>query len=132
MRADEKLALRALRKNGIDNKIVVARDGAEALDYLFKTGAYADSDDWSMPVLILLDLNLPKISGLDVLRQLRGDNRTQNLAVVILSTSDEDKDIISSYNLGPNSYVRKPVIFGEFVEAVRPRPYRRSDGPPFL
>lgn len=118
-RQDEKLALRALKKNGINNRVEVARDGAEALDYLFKTGNYAESEDWELPALILLDLNLPKVGGLEVLRRLRDDKRTRNLAVVILTTSDETRDVVSSYDLGANSYVRKPVEFAEFMDAVK-------------
>lgn len=116
---DEMLALRAFRKNRIEVPVVVARDGVEALDYLFGSGIESDSRKKVMPSLILLDLNLPKVNGLEVLRRLRTDERTRNLAVVILTTSNEDKDVISSYDLGANSYVRKPVEFGEFTEAIK-------------
>lgn len=116
---DELLALRAFRKNGIQNPVVVARDGVEALEYLFGSGVDSDSRENVMPSLILLDLNLPKVNGLEVLRRLRTDDRTKYLSVVILTTSNEDKDMISSYDLGANSYVRKPVEFGAFTEAVK-------------
>lgn len=116
---DELLALRAFRKNRIRNPVVVARDGVEALEYLFGSGAESDSRENVMPSLILLDLNLPKVNGLEVLRRLRTDERTKYLSVVILTTSNEDKDMISSYDLGANSYVRKPVEFGAFTEAVK-------------
>ncbi len=116
---DEALTLRALKKNHILNRVVVARDGAEALDYLFCTGVYAGRPLNDPPQLILLDLKLPKIDGLEVLRQLRADVRTRLLPVVILTTSNEDRDIVSSYALGANSYIRKPVDFEQFIEAVR-------------
>ena len=116
---DEMLTLRALKKNNIQNEVVVARDGAEALDYLFATGAHSERDATILPQLILLDLSLPKISGLDVLKRLRSDMSTQMLPVVILTSSVEERDIISGYSLGANSYVRKPVDFMEFVDAVR-------------
>jgi two-component system, response regulator len=116
---DEALTLRALKKNNIRNQVVVVRDGVEALDYLFGTGAYAERDLALMPQLILLDLKLPRIDGLQVLRRLRADNRTRLLPVVILTSSKEQQDLIEGYSLGANSYVRKPVDFGQFVEAVR-------------
>src|SRR5215211_2714742 len=116
---DELLTLRALRKNNVLNKVVVARDGVEALDYLFGTGEYAARDTAVMPQLILLDLKLPKIDGLEVLRRLRADERTKLLPVVILTSSKEDEDRIESYRLGANSYIRKPVDFLQFIEAVR-------------
>jgi two-component system response regulator len=116
---DEMLTLRALTKSNILNKVVVARDGAEALDYLFGSGTYADRDTSVRPQVILLDLKLPKVDGLEVLRRLRADERTELLPVVILTSSDEEQDIISSYALGANSYIRKPVDFGQFGEAVR-------------
>ena len=115
---DELLALRALRKNGVTGEVVVARDGVEALDYLFGTGAHAGRDTSVMPQLILLDLNLPKIDGLEVLRRLRADERTRLLPVVILTSSREQKDMLEGYGLGANSYVRKPVNFEQFVRAV--------------
>lgn len=116
---DEALTLRALKKNNIRNEVVVARDGAEALDFLFATGAYADRDINIMPQVILLDLKLPRVDGLEVLRRLRADDRTKCLPVVILTSSSEEVDIIKSYHLGANSYVRKPVDFEQFMEAVR-------------
>jgi two-component system response regulator len=115
---DELLALRALRKNGVGGDVVVAHDGVEALDYLFATGEHADRDPSFVPRLILLDLNLPKISGLEVLRRLRSDERTRLLPVVILSSSGEQRDMLDGYGLGANSYVRKPVNFEQFVRAV--------------
>ena len=116
---DEALTLRALKKNNILNEVVVAHDGVEALDFLFATGTYAGRDISIMPQLILLDLKLPKVDGLEVLRRLRADNRTKILPVVMLTSSSEEADIINSYNLGANSYVRKPVDFAQFMEAVR-------------
>ncbi|WP_375498969.1 response regulator [uncultured Nostoc sp.] len=116
---DEALTLRALKKNNILNEVVVARDGVEALDYLFGKGVYADRDMSVMPNLILLDLKLPKMDGLEVLRHLRTDERTKILPVVILTSSKEEQDLINGYSLGANSYVRKPVDFSQFSEAVR-------------
>jgi CheY-like chemotaxis protein len=116
---DEALTLRALKSSNIANEVVVARDGVEALDYLFGNGAYADRDTRVMPQVVLLDLKLPKLDGLDVLRRLRTDERTKSLPVVVLTSSDEERDIIDSYGLGANSYVRKPVAFAQFTEAVR-------------
>ncbi len=116
---DEALAIRALKKNNIGNEVVVARDGVEALDFLFGRGKHAGRDTGEMPQVVLLDLKLPKVDGLEVLRQLRADGRTRHLPVVVLTSSDEEKDMISSYDLGANSYVRKPVDFAEFVEATR-------------
>ncbi len=115
---DEVLALRALSRNHILNRVVVARDGAEALDYLFATGTHASRGSGGAPALVLLDLKLPKISGLDVLRRLRADKRTQYLPVVILTSSKEEQDLVSGYSLGANSYIRKPVDFAQFTEAV--------------
>jgi two-component system response regulator len=115
---DELLALRALRKNGVANEVVVARDGVEALDYLFATGEYAGRDIEDAPQLVLLDLKLPKVDGLEVLRRLRSDERTRLLPVVILTSSKERQDMLDGYGLGANSYVRKPVNFERFVEAV--------------
>jgi two-component system response regulator len=115
---DEALTLRAFRKNNIKNQVVVAHDGAEALDYLFATGVYAGRDETSDPQLVLLDLKLPKIDGLEVLRRLRAEERTRLLPVVILTTSAEETDLIAGYGNGANSYVRKPVDFAEFIEAV--------------
>jgi len=116
---DEALTLRALDKNNLSTAVMVAHDGAEALDYLFGTGAYADRDTSMTPRVILLDLKLPKVDGLEVLRRLRTDVRTRHLPVVILTSSDEEQDIIDSYSLGANSYIRKPVDFAQFNEAVR-------------
>ena len=115
---DEALTLRALKKNNITNKIVVARDGVEALDYLFGTGMYAGRDTSVEPELILLDLKLPKIDGFEVLKKLRADERTKLLPVVILTSSKEQQDVVNGYGLGANSYVRKPVDFQDFVSAV--------------
>lgn len=116
---DEELTLMAFEQSGINSQVEVVRDGAEALDYLFGTGSHAERDISNKPSVILLDLKLPKISGLEVLRRLRKDERTQYLPVVVLSTSKEDRDIISSYKLGCNSYVRKPVNFNEFLTATQ-------------
>ena len=116
---DEALTLRAFRKNNILNPVVVARDGIEALDYLFGTGTHAGRDTRDQPQVILLDLKLPKIDGLEVLRRMRADPCSKLLPVVILTTSNEEKDILSSYQLGANSYIRKPVDFEQFIEAVR-------------
>jgi two-component system response regulator len=115
---DELLALRALRKNKVMNEVVVARDGVEALDYLFASGPYAGRDTSTMPRLILLDLKLPRVNGLEVLKRLRSDARTKLLPVVILTSSRERKDMLDGYGLGANSYVRKPVNFEQFVKAV--------------
>ena len=116
---DEALTLRALKKNNILNEVVVARDGVEALDFLFATGPHAGRDASILPQIVLLDLKLPKIDGMEVLRRLRADARTKLLPVVILTSSSEEADIVSSYQLGANSYVRKPVDFAQFMEAVR-------------
>ena len=116
---DELLAIRALKKNNISNEVVVARDGVEALDYLFGTGAHAGRDMSEMPQIILLDLKLPKIDGLEVLRRLRNDQRTKLLPVVVLTSSKEEQDLTESYSLGANSYIRKPVNFAQFTEAIR-------------
>ena len=116
---DEELTIRALTKNNIMNEVVVARDGVEALEYLFGTGAHAGRDMNVMPQIILLDLKLPKIDGLEVLRRLRADDRTKFLPVVVLTSSKEEQDIVKSYQLGANSYVRKPVDFQEFTQAVQ-------------
>jgi CheY-like chemotaxis protein len=116
---DEALTLRALRKNNIQNTVVVARDGVEALDYLFGTGIHAARDMRLKPVVVLLDLKLPKIDGVEVLRRLRTDERTKLIPVVVLTSSKEEQDLINSYSFGCNSYIRKPVDFIQFVEAVR-------------
>lgn len=116
---DEALTLRALKKNNISNELVIVRDGAEALDFLFGTGAFAGRDPSQLPQVVLLDLKLPKIDGLEVLRRVRENPITQLLPVVILTSSKEEQDMITSYKLGANSYVRKPVDFNQFVTAVR-------------
>ncbi|HFD87465.1 MAG TPA: response regulator [Gammaproteobacteria bacterium] len=116
---DEALTLRALRKHNLANQIVVARDGQEALDFLFGQGAYSDRDTSILPQVILLDLKLPKIDGLQVLERLRADPTTRPIPVVILTSSSEEQDMIRSYDLGANSYVRKPVDFSQFIEAAR-------------
>ena len=115
---DEALTLRAFKKNNFGKKIAIAHDGAEALDFLFCTGSYADRDPREMPHVVLLDLKLPKIGGLEVLRRIRADPRTHTLPVVILTSSQEEKDLAESYEIGANSYVRKPVDFNEFMKAV--------------
>ena len=116
---DEALTLRALAKSKIVNEIVVARDGVEALDYLFGRGIHAGRDMTVMPQLVLLDLKLPKVDGLEVLRQLRSNERARRLPVVVFTSSDEEEDLTSSYSLGANSYVRKPVEFEQFLEATK-------------
>ena len=116
---DEALTVRALKKSNIVNEVVVARDGLEALNYLFGEGAYAGRDITEMPQVVLLDLKLPRLDGLGLLRRLRADARTKLLPVVILTSSNEEQDRISSYDLGANSYVRKPVDFKQFSEAAR-------------
>lgn len=116
---DEALALRALKKHTIENKIHVARDGVEALDFLFCTNAYADRDPHDLPRLILLDIKLPKMNGLEVLRRIRADKRTRLVPVVLLTSSREEQDLVEGYQSGANSYVRKPIDFDEFLEAVR-------------
>ena len=116
---DVELTLHAFQKNHMANDIVVACDGAEGLDYLFGTGKYAGRDADEPPALILLDLQLPKIGGLEVLRKVREDERTKRVPVVIMTTSDEEEDIVNGYNGGANSYLRKPVDFGEFMNAVK-------------
>lgn len=116
---DEKLALRALEKSRVANDIVVVRDGAEALDYLFGTGVHEGRDVNQRPAVILLDLKLPKIDGLEVLRRVRADERTQTVPVVILTSSDEERDMANGYKNGANSYIRKPVDFSQFAEAVK-------------
>jgi two-component system response regulator len=116
---DEELTLRALKKNNIQNDVVIARDGVEALDYLFGTGSHAGRDVGKLPSVTLLDLKLPKIDGLEVLKRIRADERTKLLPVVILTSSKEEQDLINGYALGANSYIRKPVDFSQFIEAVR-------------
>jgi CheY-like chemotaxis protein len=116
---DEKLTLRALQKHNVANRVIVVRDGVEALDYLFGTGEYEGRDTDIQPQAVLLDLKLPRVEGLEVLRRMREDDRTKFLPVIVLTSSDEEQDIIESYRLGANSYVRKPVDFIDFTEAVR-------------
>jgi CheY-like chemotaxis protein len=116
---DEALAIRALKRHHIGNEIVVARDGVEALDYVFGTGIHEGRDMINKPSVVLLDLKLPRIDGLEVLRRLREDDRTKLLPVVVLTTSSEEGDVINSYSLGCNSYIRKPVDFVQFSEAIR-------------
>jgi two-component system, response regulator len=116
---DVTLTERALKKSHILNKLIVTKDGAEALDYIFCTGNYIDRDKNIMPEVVLLDLKLPKIDGLEVLKRIRADRRTKLLPVVILTSSKEENDLINGYTLGANSYIRKPVNFNQFVEAIR-------------
>jgi two-component system response regulator len=117
--SDELLTLRAFKRSNILNEIVVARDGSEALDYIFGKGVHAGRDASVLPALVLLDLNLPKIDGMSVLRAIRADGRTGLLPVVVLTSSKEDEDVVKSYELGANAYVRKPVDFVQFSEAAR-------------
>jgi two-component system, response regulator len=116
---DEALTLRALKKNNISNQVIVARDGAEALEYLFGTGQYSGRDANLTPQVVLLDLKLPKVEGLEVLRRMRANESTKLLPVVILTSSNEEQDRLNGYDSGANSYVRKPVDFNQFIEAVR-------------
>lgn len=116
---DEELTLRAFERHQIKNKVVVARDGAEALDYFNCQGAFKDRDPQALPELVLLDLKLPKVDGLEVLRAIRGNPKTELVPVVVLTTSTEDEDILRSYQLRANSFVRKPVDFVEFSNAIR-------------
>ena len=116
---DVALTLRALNKNNIANEVIVAKDGVEALDYLFGEGTYAGRDATNVPAVILLDLKLPRIDGLEVLERLRKDERTKFAPVVVLTSSKEEQDLVRSYKLGANSYIRKPVDFIRFSEAVR-------------
>lgn len=116
---DEVLTLRALKKNNISNEIIVVRDGEEALDYLYGQNQHAGRDVGELPVVILLDLKLPKLDGLGVLRHIRSNDLTRRIPVVILTTSDEDRDLMQGYDLGANSFVRKPVNFNEFMDSVR-------------
>ena len=115
---DEELTIRSLRKANIANEIVIARDGTEALDFLFCTGEHTGRDPTRMPTVMLLDLKLPKLNGIDVLRQMRADARTALIPVVVLTSSSEDEDMMQSYQSGANSYVRKPVDFKAFADAV--------------
>src|SRR5581483_5121752 len=116
---DAELTLLALKSNNISNEVVVARDGVEALDYLFGTGKFAGRNPTKVPAITLLDLKLPKLNGLEVLKRLRADDRTKLMPIVVLTSSKEDQDLIASYQLGCNSYVRKPVNFDEFLGAAK-------------
>jgi CheY-like chemotaxis protein len=116
---DVLLTQRAFKKSNISNRLVVAKDGVEALDYLFRTGSYEGSEDNETPVVVLLDLKLPRLDGLQVLERIRADERTRLLPVVILTSSKEQEDLVSSYSLGANSYIRKPVDFDQFLIAVQ-------------
>lgn len=116
---DVELTLRAFERSKVVNEIVVARDGAEALEYLFATGSHAGRALGAMPEVVLLDLKLPKVDGLDVLRRIRADERTRRLPVVVLTSSNEERDVLRSYDLGANSFVRKPVDFAQFLEAAQ-------------
>ncbi|MDD1774970.1 MAG: response regulator [Methanobacterium sp.] len=115
---DAELTIRALKKKNLANNLVWVKDGAEALDFLFATGEYADRSEEDLPKLVLLDLRMPKVDGLEVLQRIKADERTRKIPVVVLTSSKEDKDIVESYKLGVNSYVSKPVEFDEFTEAV--------------
>ncbi|NOU29786.1 MAG: response regulator [Polyangiaceae bacterium] len=117
--SDEKLTLLAFRNCGVEHEMVVVRDGAEALEYLFAEGRYRDRDPNAQPSVVLLDLKLPKLDGVDVLRRLRADERTRLLPVVVLSASKEDEDVVRCYDLGANGYVRKPVEFAAFAAAAK-------------
>lgn len=116
---DVDLTLRALARDKIANEVVVARDGAEALDYLFGVGSHEGRDPTNTPAVVLLDLKLPKVNGLDVLQRIREDPRTRLVPVVVLTSSKEDRDVVESYSLGANSYIRKPVDFDQFLKAAR-------------
>lgn len=116
---DAELTMRAFRKSKILNELVLVRDGVEALDYLFSTGTFSGRDPNASPELVLLDLKLPKVDGLEVLRRMRADDRTRRIPVVVLTSSGEEKDIVTSYDLGANSFVRKPVDFAQFLEAAQ-------------
>lgn len=116
---DVELTLRGFKKHNIGNEIVVARDGAEALDFLFAQGQHADRNPEALPQMVILDINLPRLSGIEVLKRIRQDERTRTLPVVMLTTSDEQRDVLESYAGGANSYVRKPVGFQEFTEALQ-------------
>jgi CheY-like chemotaxis protein len=117
--SDEKLTVLAFKKCGISNEVVVMRDGAAALDYIFGTGQHVGRDAGVLPTVILLDLKLPRIDGLEVLRRIRADERTRLVPVIVLTASKEDEDVLRSYTLGANAYVRKPVEFVAFVEAAK-------------
>ena len=116
---DELLTLRALKKNHLGNEVIVVRDGVEAVDYLFCTGPYADRNPANLPELIILDLRLPKVDGIEVLRRIRANERTHSLPVVVFTSSSADRDLVNSYAFGANSYIRKPVDFQELIVAIR-------------
>jgi two-component system response regulator len=116
---DVDLTLRAFKRSNVTNKVIVAKDGVEALDYLLGTGQYAGRNVQDMPVVVMLDLKLPRIGGLEVLKAIRNDERIRLMPVVILTSSSEQKDVVEGYRLGANSYIRKPVDFEQFVEAVK-------------
>ena len=116
---DEEMTLMSLNQAGLANDVQVVRDGVQALDFLFATGTFAGRDTARMPTVVLLDLKLPRLSGIDVLNRMRGDSRTRNVPVVILTSSSEDEDMVKSYDSGANSYVRKPVVFTDFAKVVR-------------
>lgn len=115
---DLELALRALKKHNLANNVIVARDGAEALDFIFGTGSYAHREIEKIPKLVLLDLKLPKVDGLEVLRRIKADERTKTIPVVVLTSSQEERDVVDSYRLGVNSYIVKPVDFDQFIDSV--------------
>ena len=117
-KSDIELTLRAFNKSNILNRIIVAEDGEEALDYLYGTGNFTERDISNVPALILLDLNLPKVNGFEVLRKIRGDERTRRLLVIIMTSSREEQDVAAGYDLGVNSYIRKPVDFNQFIAAI--------------
>ncbi|MBN1887033.1 MAG: response regulator [Thermoflexales bacterium] len=117
--SDVRLTRRALDKSHIANELVVAEDGQEALDYVFGVGVHAGRDVTQLPAMVLLDINLPRLDGMEVLRRIRADERTRRLPVVILTTSKEEQDIAASYDLGVNSYIRKPVDFAQFAQAIK-------------
>ncbi len=116
---DVELTLRALKKNNLANRVVVVKDGAEALDFIFATGDYSERDILNVPKVVFLDLKLPKVDGLEVLRRMKSDERTSKIPVVVLTSSQEDRDIVESYKLGVNSYVTKPVDFDQFISSVQ-------------
>ncbi|MCH8618989.1 response regulator [Undibacterium sp. TS12] len=117
--SDIGLTERAFKKSHITNELVIAQDGQEGLDYLFCQGAFADREEDNLPMLVLLDLKLPRVDGLEVLRQIRGDKRTHRVPVVILTSSREEQDVAAGYDLGVNSYIRKPVDFQQFAEVIK-------------
>jgi two-component system, response regulator len=131
---DQELTLRALKKNNIKNEVIIVDDGAEALDFLFCNGKYSERDIYDFPQVILLDIKLPKVDGIEVLNKIRSDERTKYLPVVILTSSKEDQDLINSYQSGANSYIRKPVEFDKFIDVVKQLGLYwliLNEGPPF-